>query len=411
MTSSANASSDGHAGGLRAGRDLSADEVVIAAAYRTPTGKFRGSLSELDAVQLASTLVRQVLSADGIAPEGIDQVIVGDVLSTGLGQNIARQVQIKAGLSIHGTAMTVNQVCGSGLKAVRLAQSAVMMGDARMVIAGGVESMSRAPAYALRNGKHTFDTEHWHDTLFDDGINDAFEDYAMGMTAENLNRLFHLSRHQLDAYALASQRKAAEAWRSGYFDEEIVPIQGLDHDEVMRPESSMEALAALPPVYGGDGEVTAGNASPLSDGASMVIVTTAQEAERWGLQPLARIVGYCETGYRPGLMGYTPVLAIRRLLERLGQQVDDIDLYEVNEAFASQALVVRQELGIDAERYNISGGALALGHALGSSGTRILTTLLHTLHRTGHRLGVAALCVGGGQAIAMEVERLGEQTV
>ena len=381
-------------------------QVVIASAYRTPTGKFRGALSELNAVDMASRLVRRVVAKDDIETQDIDQVILGNVLSTGLGQNIARQVQINAGLPMRGTAMSVNQVCGSGLKAVRLAQAAVLLGDARMVIAGGVESMSGAPAFAARQGKHAFDVDHWQDTLFHDGLNDAFEDYAMGVTAENLNRLFHLTRAQLDRYALDSQRKAAATWRAGGFDEEIIAVNGLDHDEVMRPQSDMASLAALPPAYDEDGKVTAGNTSPLSDGASMVIVTTGGEAHRQGLQPLARITGYCETGYRPGLMGYTPVLAIQRLLERLDQQISDIDLYEVNEAFASQSLVVQQELGIDPDRYNICGGALALGHALGSSGTRILTTLVHALRRSGKRLGVAALCVGGGQAVAMEVERL-----
>ncbi|MDY3126221.1 thiolase family protein [Bifidobacterium mongoliense] len=379
--------------------------IVIAAAYRSPTGRFRGSLASLDAVALASALVQEALQRTGVDRGAVDQVILGNVLSTGLGQNVARQVQINAGLPIEGTAMTVNQVCGSGLKAVRLAQTAVLMGDARVALAGGVESMSGAPAFAARRGKHDFDTAHWRDTLTNDGLNDAFGDYAMGVTAENLNRLFHLDRIRLDRYALDSQRKAAAARRHGWFDEEIVPINGLDYDEVMRSDSSLEALGALPPAFGEGGLVTAGNASPLSDGASMVLVTTLAESTRLGLEPLARISGYAETGYRPGLMGYTPVLAIRRLLERLGQQVSDVDLFEVNEAFASQALVVRQELGIDEERYNVSGGALALGHALGSSGTRILTTLLHVMRRTDSHRGVAALCIGGGQAVAMEVER------
>jgi acetyl-CoA C-acetyltransferase len=336
----------------------------------------------------------------------VDQVILGNVLSAGLGQNIARQVQVNAGLGIDGSAMTVNQVCGSGLKAIRLAQSAVLLNDARVAIAGGVESMSGAPAFARRTGKTTFDVNNWGDTLFNDGLTDAFEDYAMGVTAENLNRMFHLQRCQLDEYALDSQRKAAWAWQAGWFDDEVVPVNALTRDETMRPESTLEILSGLPPVYQHGGMVTAGNASPVSDGASMVVVTTARMARELGLAPLARIVGYCEAGYQPGLMGYTPILAIRKLLERCGQGVCDIDLFEVNEAFASQAIVVQQELGIDAARYNISGGALALGHALGSSGTRIVTTLIHNLRRIGARRGIAALCIGGGQAIAMEVESL-----
>jgi acetyl-CoA C-acetyltransferase len=385
---------------------VNTDDVVIAAAYRTPTGKFRGGLSDLDAVQLASRLVHRVMGNLDIDPDTIDQVILGNVLSTGLGQNIARQVQINAGLSVNGTAMTVNQVCGSGLKAVRLAQSAVMMGDAQVALAGGVESMSQAPAFAPRTGKKSFDTDRWRDTLFNDGLNDAFEDYAMGVTAENLNRMFDLHREQLDDFALRSQHKAARAWESGWFDDEIVTVNNLAVDEVMRPQSDMATLSGLPPVYQDDGMVTAGNASPLSDGSSVVLVTTTGKAHEMGLTPLAAITGYCEVGYQPGLMGYTPVLAIRRLLERNRQDIADIDVFEVNEAFASQALVVQHELGIAEEKYNVSGGALALGHALGSSGTRILTTLIHNLRRLNKHTGLAALCIGGGQAIAMEVENL-----
>jgi acetyl-CoA C-acetyltransferase len=384
----------------------SGNDVVITSAYRTPTGRFRGGLSEVNAVDMASRLVSAALERERIAPDCVDQVILGNVLPAGLGQNIARQVQLNAGLGIDGTAMTVNQVCGSGLKAVRLAQSAVLLADARVAIAGGVESMSGAPAFAPRTGKKTFGTDSWHDTLFNDGLNDAFEDYAMGVTAENLNRMFHLQRSQLDEYALDSQRKAAQAWRAGWFGDEVLPVNGLGSDEVMRPQSTMEILSGLPPVYQQDGMVTAGNTSPVSDGASIVTVTTAEAASELGLTPLVRIIGYCEAGYQPGLMGYTPILAIRRLLDRCGQNIGDIDLFEVNEAFASQAIVVRQELGIDPGIYNISGGALALGHALGSSGTRILTTLIHNLRRTGARTGIAALCIGGGQAIAMEVENL-----
>ena len=386
---------------------LDGSDVVITSAYRTPTGKFRGSLSDVNAVDMASRLVSLALERDHIVSKYVDQMILGNVLSTGLGQNVARQVQINAGLSVDGTAMTVNQVCGSGLKAVRLAQSAVLLGDARVAIAGGVESMSGAPAFAPRTGKKTFDTDDWRDTLFNDGLNDAFEDYAMGVTAENLNQMVHLPRSQLAECARDSRGKAAQAWQAGWFGAEVLPINELLRDDSLRPSSTLEILSGLPPVYQQDGMVTAGNAAPLNDGASMVAVTTARTAAELGLTPLVRITGYCEAGYQPGLMGYTPILAIRRLLDRCGQSIGDIDLFEVNEAFASQAVVVRQELGIDPDIYNISGGALALGHALGSSGTRILTTLIHNLRRTGARIGIAALCIGGGQAIAMEVENLG----
>lgn len=383
---------------------LASDDVVVVAAKRTAIGRFGGALSRLDSTRLATLLCQGVVRSCGVDPRVVDQVILGNVIAAGEGQNVARQVQLNAGFDMAGTAMSVNQVCGSGLKAVRLAQSALLMGDASVVVAGGVESMSNAPALARRTGKKSFDTTALDDSLFEDGLNDAFHGYPVGHTAENLAVRFHLNRAQIDEYALSSQQRAAQASESGCFDEEIIPVAGLHRDEAIRPDTTLEALESLKPVYDSDGTVTAGNASPISDGASVLILTTAARARELGMDVLARITGYAESGYKPELMGYTPVLAVRRLLARSGQDIDDIDLFEVNEAFASQALVVRRELGIKPECYNVSGGAIALGHPLGASGARILTTLIHGLWRLGLRRGIAALCVGGGQAIAMEVE-------
>jgi acetyl-CoA C-acetyltransferase len=383
------------------------DDVVIAASWRTGTGKFCGTLSGLSAVELASELVVRGLERGGIQADMFDLAVLGNVIGTGTKQNVARQVQIAADMPIKATAMTVNQVCGSGLKAVRAAQSAIVMGDAQVALAGGVESMSNAPAFAVRVGKNEFDTDGWRDTLYHDALNDAFDGCAMGVTAENLARQFGVDRAELDRYAADSQRKASEAWAAGWFDDEVVSIAGLDRDETMRSGTTAEGLSALKPVFEADGVVTAGNASPLSDGAAMTVLTTMGNAKALGLKPQAVIRGYAEVGYRPDQMGYATIPAIQQLLERCGgQQVGDIDLYEVNEAFAVQAWLTREQLGISPERYNISGGAIALGHALGASGARILTTLVHNLRRTDKALGVAALCVGGGQGVAMEVENI-----
>lgn len=385
---------------------MNLNEIVITAAYRTPTGKFQGSLKDLTAVQLATQLCQQILVKEKIAPQLIQQVILGSVLTAGGGQNIARQVQLDAGLDVAGTAMTINQVCGSGLKAVRLAQSALMLGDAQVVLAGGVESMSQAPAVAARLTKQDFAVDDWQDTLFNDGLTDAFSQQPMGITAENLNRKYHLTRQQLDHFALQSQQKAAQAQAAGWFDEEILPITELLADETVRPQTTLAALQQLSPAFQAEGLVTPGNASPLSDGASLLVLTTTNTARINHWQPLAKITAYQEVGYQPQLMGYAPVIAIQKLLAQKQQTVAEIDLFEVNEAFSSQALLVQQELQIADSQYNITGGALALGHPLGSSGARILTTLIHNLQRTHQHRGIAALCIGGGQAVALEVENL-----
>ncbi len=381
-------------------------QVVIAAAYRTPTGKFWGQLQPFSSAQLASQLVTKMLAVTNFEKNIIDQVILGNVLSSGTGQNLARQVQLNAGLEPTGSAMTVNQVCGSGLKAIRLAQEALVMNDARAVIAGGVESMSNAPGFVPRSGKNEFLQQSIHDSLQEDGLQDDFGHYAMGVTAETLAQKFQISRKQQDQYALQSQKRAAKASQTGDFDQEILKISPLNYDEPVRPHTDLQTLGKLPPVYQKQGSVTAGNSSPLSDGASALLLMKAETAQAAGMLPLARITAYQEVGYYPELMGYAPVIAIQKLLAKQHQQVSDIDLFEVNEAFAVQALVVQQELQIAPERYNVSGGALALGHALGSSGSRIVTTLVHNLIRTRQQYGIAALCIGGGQAIALEVENL-----
>ncbi|KFI45781.1 acetyl-CoA C-acetyltransferase [Bifidobacterium bohemicum] len=380
------------------------NEVVIAGSWRTATGKFRGALSNMTMVEMTTDLARRGLGRAHMGPAVFDQVILGNVLSTGTGQNVARQVQVGAGMPIAGTAMTVNQVCGSGLKAVRLAQTAVAMGDAQVVLAGGGESMSNAPAFASRTDKNEFDIDHWIDTLHYDALNDAFDGRPMGVTAENLARRFGITRDELDRYAVDSQRKASAAWEAGWFDDEVLPVGGLERDETMRPGTTFDGLSVLKPAYEDGGVVTAGNASPLSDGAAVMVVTTMRRARELGFGAQAVIRGYAEVGHRPDQMGYATIPAIERVLERCGQTGDEIDLYEVNEAFAAQAWLTREQLGINPDRYNVSGGALALGHALGASGARILTTLIHSLQRTGGRFGVAALCVGGGQGVAMEVE-------
>ncbi|NVY96756.1 thiolase family protein [Lactobacillus sp. DCY120] len=385
---------------------MKVEEVVVVAAQRTPTGKFWGGLATETALSMTTKLVQQTLSQNKIAADQIDQVILGNVLAAGNKQNLARQVQLRAQLPQHGTALTINQVCGSGLKAVRLAQSALLLGDAQVVLAGGVESMSHAPGLVERLDKQNFAQEQIQDSLWIDGLNDAFQGYPMGQTAENLVAKYHWTRQQQDAYALRSQQLAAQAQKEGAFSAEILAINELSEDETLRPSTTLVGLSQLPPAFSPEGSVTAGNSSPLSDAAAVVLLTTASYAQRQGWQPLARLVAYQESGYCPELMGYTPVLAIRQLLQKQKQTVADIDLFEVNEAFSAQALTVLKELDIPEDCYNPVGGALALGHALGASGARILTTLVHQLQQQKKQRGIAALCIGGGQAVAMEVEAL-----
>ena len=391
-------------------------KVMIVGATRTPIGSFRGSLSPLSAVELGAVTVQRLLESSGLHPEQIDELVFGQVLTAGCGQNPARQTAITAGLPVSTPATTVNLVCGAGLKAVQLAAQAIRCGDADVVIAGGQESMSNAP-YLLDGARSGLRFGHTglQDSMITDGLWDAFNDYHMGITAENVAREYGISREQQDAFALRSQQKAASAIETGRFDAEIVPVtvkqgkrapQIVRHDEQPRPETTAGQLAQLRPAFLHDeGTVTAGNASTLNDGAAAVLLMSEEKARESGLPVLGHIVSYAVTGVDPSVMGIGPVSACRMALARAGWTLDDVDLIEANEAFAAQALAVGKELGWDEQNVNVNGGAIALGHPIGASGCRILVTLLHEMQRRGVTKGLATLCVGGGQGIALTVER------
>lgn len=391
-------------------------KVMIVGATRTPIGSFRGSLSPLSAVELGAVTVQRLLESSGLHPEQIDELVFGQVLTAGCGQNPARQTAITAGLPVSTPATTVNLVCGAGLKAVQLAAQAIRCGDADVVIAGGQESMSNAP-YLLDGARSGLRFGHTglQDSMITDGLWDAFNDYHMGITAENVAREYGISREQQDAFAFRSQQKAASAIETGRFDAEIAPVtvkqgkrapQIVRHDEQPRPETTAGQLAQLRPAFLHDeGTVTAGNASPLNDGAAAVLLMSEEKARKSGLPVLGHIVSYAVTGVDPSMMGIGPVSACRTALARAGWTLDDVDLIEANEAFAAQALAVGKELGWDEQNVNVNGGAIALGHPIGASGCRILVTLLHEMQRRGVTKGLATLCVGGGQGIALTVER------
>lgn len=391
-------------------------KVMIVGATRTPIGSFRGSLSPLSAVELGAVTVQRLLESSGLHPEQIDELVFGQVLTAGCGQNPARQTAITAGLPVSTPATTVNLVCGAGLKAVQLAVQAIRCGDADVVIAGGQESMSNAP-YLLDGARSGLRFGHTglQDSMITDGLWDAFNDYHMGITAENVAREYGISREQQDAFALRSQQKAASAIETGRFDAEIAPVtvkqgkrapQIVRHDEQPRPETTAGQLAQLRPAFLHDeGTVTAGNASTLNDGAAAVLLMSEEKARESGLPVLGHIVSYAVTGVDPSVMGIGPVSACRTALARAGWTLDDVDLIEANEAFAAQALAVGKELGWDEQNVNVNGGAIALGHPIGASGCRILVTLLHEMQRRGVTKGLATLCVGGGQGIALTVER------
>ena len=391
-------------------------KVMIVGATRTPIGSFRGSLSPLSAVELGAVTVQRLLESSGLHPEQIDELVFGQVLTAGCGQNPARQTAITAGLPVSTPATTVNLVCGAGLKAVQLAAQAIRCGDADVVIAGGQESMSNAP-YLLDDARSGLRFGHTglQDSMITDGLWDAFNDYHMGITAENVAREYGISREQQDAFAFRSQQKAASAIETGRFDAEIVPVtvkqgkrapQIVRHDEQPRPETTAGQLAQLRPAFLHDeGTVTAGNASTLNDGAAAVLLMSEEKARESGLPVLGHIVSYAVTGVDPSVMGIGPVSACRTALARAGWTLDDVDLIEANEAFAAQALAVGKELGWDEQNVNVNGGAIALGHPIGASGCRILVTLLHEMQRRGVTKGLATLCVGGGQGIALTVER------
>lgn len=390
-------------------------DVVIVAATRTAVGSFQGSLANVPAVELGATVIRALLEQTGVAPAQVDEVILGQVLTAGAGQNPARQAAVTAGLPHEVPALTLNKVCGSGLKAVQLAVQAIRCGDAEIVIAGGMENMSLAP-YVLPKVRTGLRLGHAElvDSMLSDGLWDAFNDYHMGQTAENLVQKYQLSREAQDNFAARSQQRAAAAVESGRFREEITPVAipqrkgeplAFDTDEGIRADTTAEGLARLRPAFTKDGSVTAGNASSLNDGAAAVLVMSAAKATALGLTPLAHIAAYASAGVDPAIMGIGPVSATRKTLEKAGWQLADLDLIEANEAFAAQALAVGQELGWDDEKVNVNGGAIALGHPIGASGCRVLVTLLHELRRREGRRGLATLCIGGGQGVALAVER------
>lgn len=390
-------------------------EVVIVAATRTAIGSFQGSLAGIPAPELGAAVIRQLLAQTGLAGEQIDEVILGQVLTAGSGQNPARQAAILAGLPHAVPAMTLNKVCGSGLKALHLATQAIRCGDADVIIAGGQENMSLAP-YVMPGARTGLRMGHAKlvDSMIQDGLWDAFNDYHMGITAENLVEKYGLTREQQDALAAASQQKAAAAIEAGRFRDEITPILipqrkgdpiAFATDEQPRAGTTAEALAKLKPAFKKDGSVTAGNASTLNDGAAAVLLMSAEKAKALGLRVLARIAGYANAGVDPAIMGIGPVSATRRCLEKAGWSLGDLDLIEANEAFAAQALSVGQELGWDAAKVNVNGGAIALGHPIGASGCRVLVTLLHEMIKRDAKKGLATLCIGGGQGVALAIER------
>lgn len=390
-------------------------EVVIVAAGRSAIGTFQGELSGVPATELGSQIIKALIARHGINPADVNEVIMGHVLTAGCGQNTARQSSIKAGLGIETPAMTINKVCGSGLKAVHLAAQAIVAGDAEMIIAGGMENMSLS-AHVLPNSRTGQKMGHWQavDTMLHDGLWDAFNNYHMGITAENLVDKYQISREEQDAFALNSQQKALTAMESGRFSSEIIPIsipqkKGavtlFDKDQGPRAGTTIEGLARLPAAFKAGGSVTAGNASGLNDGAAAVIVCSKARADALGLTPLVTIKAWANAGVDPAIMGIGPVSATRRVLAKAGWTLDEVDLIEANEAFAAQSLAVAKELQWDMDKVNVNGGAIALGHPIGASGCRVLVTLIHEMIRRDVHKGIATLCIGGGQGVAIAVER------
>ena len=390
-------------------------DVVIVAATRTAIGSFQGSLANVSAVDLGAAVIRQLLEQTGLDGAQVDEVIMGQVLTAGAGQNPARQAAIKAGLPHAVPAMTLNKVCGSGLKALHLGAQAIRCGDAEVIIAGGQENMSLSN-YIMPGARTGLRMGHAQivDTMISDGLWDAFNDYHMGITAENLVEKYQISREQQDAFAAASQQKAAAAIEAGRFVDEITPILipqrkgdpvAFKVDEQPRGDTSAESLAKLRPAFKKDGSVTAGNASSLNDGAAAVILMSAEKAKALGLPVLAKIAAYANAGVDPAIMGIGPVSATRRCLDKAGWNIDQLDLIEANEAFAAQSLAVAKDLQWDLDKVNVNGGAIALGHPIGASGCRVLVTLLHEMLKRDAKKGLATLCIGGGQGVALALER------
>ena len=388
-------------------------EVVITAGARTPVGAFGGGLSSVPAHTLGEAAIIEALSRAGVDPAEVTEVIMGQILAAGAGQNPARQAAVGAGIPVEKTAYGINQLCGSGLRSVALGSQAIKLGDSSIVVAGGQENMSQAPhCVHLRDGTKMGATE-LVDTMIKDGLWDAFNGYHMGNTAENVAEKWQLTREEQDAFALNSQNKAEEAQKAGKFTDEIVPVtiktrKGetvVDTDEYPKHGTTMESLGKLRPAFAKDGTVTAGNASGINDGAAAVVLMTADEAEKRKIQPLARIVSWATAGVDPAIMGTGPIPASRLALEKAGWSVDELDLIEANEAFAAQACAVNKDLGWDTDKVNVNGGAIALGHPIGASGTRVLMTLLYEMQRRDAKKGLATLCIGGGMGIAMCVAR------
>ena len=390
------------------------EDVVIVAAGRTPVGKFGGSLAKIPAAELGAHVIRQLLAKTGIDPASVSEVILGQVLTAGVGQNPARQAALKGGLPDMVPAYTINKVCGSGLKATHLATQAIRCGDAQIVIAGGQENMSASPHVLpnSRDGLRMGDTK-LVDTMIVDGLWDVYNQYHMGVTAENVARKYDISRAEQDEFALQSQLKAEAAVKEGRFKDEIIPVEipskkgavVFDTDEYPKHGSTLEALSSLRPAFNKEGTVTAGNASGINDGAAAVIMMSASKARELGLQPLARIKAYSSAGLDPSIMGMGPVSASRLCLQKAGWTHEDVDLMEINEAFAAQAIAVNKEMGWDTSKINVNGGAIALGHPIGASGARVLVTLLHEMARRDAKRGLASLCIGGGMGVALAVER------
>lgn len=390
-------------------------EVVIVSAARTPVGSFGGALSGFSAVELGTIASKAALERAGIEPALIGETFVGNILSAGLGQNLARQIAIYSGVPQESPAMAINQLCGSGLRAVALAAQGIMLGQYDAALAGGAESMSNAP-YLLPKGRFGYRMGDGQiiDSMIRDGLQDVFNDYHMGITAENIAEKWNITREEQDAFALSSQHKTEAAQKARRFQEEIISVpvpqrKGesilVDTDEFPRHGLTLEGLQKLRPAFKKDGTVTAGNASGINDGAAMLVVMSARQAESLGLEPLARIVSFATCGLDPSIMGYGPVPATRKALKLAGLSIDDIDLVEANEAFAAQSLAVIRDLKLDPAKVNVNGGAIALGHPIGASGARVLTTLLYELRRRDLNRGLATLCIGGGQGISMIVER------
>jgi acetyl-CoA C-acetyltransferase len=390
------------------------DEVVIVAAARTGVGKFGGTLAKIPATELGAHVIKGLLTQTGVDPALISEVILGQVLTAGVGQNAARQAVIRSGLPDHVPAMTINKVCGSGLKATHLGAQALRCGDAEIIIAGGQENMSASP-HVLNNSRDGFrmGDAKLTDTMIVDGLWDVYNQYHMGVTAENVAKKFNISRTEQDEFALASQNKAEAAQKAGKFKDEILPLEIVgkkgstifDSDEYIKLGSTLEALSSLRPAFNKEGTVTAGNASGINDGAAAVMMMSATKASQLGLKPLAKIRAYASAGLDPSIMGMGPVSASQLCLKRAGWTTQDLDLMEINEAFAAQAIAVNKEMGWDTSKNNVNGGPIAIGHPIGASGCRVLVTLIHEMIRRDAKRGLASLCIGGGMGVALAIER------